>query len=240
MQERLQKILSKCGIASRRKAEELILEGQVKVNGATATLGMKADIDKDHIKVKGKLIQGVRHKVYLMLNKPEKCITSMNDPEGRPTVKDFLKGVKTNVFPVGRLDYNSEGLLIMTNDGDLANSILHPKKKIDKTYLVKINGLLENKDILKLEKGISLEDGKTSPAKIRKVKKTDANSWIEITIHEGRKRQIRRMLEKVGHPVIKLRRIRINGLELGRLPIGAVRHLKPEEIERLRREVTNN
>ncbi len=240
MEERLQKIISKCGIASRRKAEELILEGQVKVNGATASLGMKADIDKDHIKVKGKLIQGVRRKVYLMLNKPDKCITSMNDPEGRPTVKDLLKGVKTSVFPVGRLDYNSEGLLIMTNDGDLANSILHPKKKIDKTYLVKINGILEEKDILKLEKGISLEDGKTSPAKIKKVKKTDANSWIEITIHEGRKRQIRRMLERLGHPVIKLRRIRINGLELGRLPIGAIRHLKPEEIDRLRKEVTNN
>lgn len=237
MEERLQKILSKCGIASRRKAEEMILESRVKVNGVTATLGMKADLEKDHIKVNGKLIRSFEPRAYLIFNKPNKCITSMYDPEGRPTVKDFLKGVKANVFPVGRLDYDSEGLLIMTNDGELANAILHPKNKISKTYLVKIGGVLEDKDILKLGGGIKLEDGVTAPAKIKKIKKTGVNSWIEITIHEGRKRQIRRMLERLGYPVLKLKRIKINGLELVKLPPGAFRYLTSEEIKRLKREV---
>jgi len=237
MEERLQKILSKCGIASRRKAEELILEGRVTVKGVVATLGMKADLEKDHIKVKGKLIRSSAARVYLMFNKPNKCITSMHDPEGRPTVRDFFKKLKANVFPAGRLDYNSEGLLILTNDGELVNAILHPKNKIPKTYLVKISGVLEDKDILKLERGIRLEDGVTAPAKIRKIKKTDKNSWVEITIYEGRKRQIRRMLEKVGHSVLKLKRIRINGLELGGLPLGAFRYLTAEEIKRLKKEV---
>ncbi len=239
MQERLQKILSRYGIASRRKAEELILEGLVKVNGAVATLGMKADPVKDHVKVRGKLIRGSTQMAYLILNKPDKCITSMHDPEGRQTVKDFIKGVKIKVFPVGRLDYNSEGLLILTNDGELANALLHPKKKVNKTYLVKINGFLEDEDILKLEHGIKLEDGKTAPAKIRKVRKLEANSWIEITIYEGRKRQIRRMFERIGHSVIRLKRIRINGIELGKLQPGALRYLTKEEVGKLKKEALN-
>jgi 23S rRNA pseudouridine2605 synthase len=236
MEERIQKIISKCGIASRRKAEEMILEGLVTVNGRVATLGMKADIERDHIKVKGKLINKVEHRVYLMFYKPIRCLTSMYDPEGRPTVKDFLKRVKTKVFPAGRLDYNSEGLLILTNDGDLANAILHPKNKIPKTYLVKIDGFLEDKDISKLERGIKLEDGITAPARVRRIKQLKANSWIEITIYEGRKRQVRRMLERVGHPVIKLKRIRIDGLSLGNLKPGEFRYLTPEEIKRLKKE----
>ncbi|MEF9426489.1 MAG: rRNA pseudouridine synthase [Candidatus Mariimomonas ferrooxydans] len=235
MQERLQKILSKCGIASRRKAEEIILQGRVTVNGAVAGLGMKADSAKDHIKVNGRLIKSSGPRVYIMFNKPDRCITSTHDPEGRPTVKDFLKGVKANVFPVGRLDYNSEGLLIMTNDGELANSILHPRNKVSKTYLVKISGMLEDKNLVKLGKGVRLKDGVTAPAKIKKMKKTEANSWIEITICEGKKRQVRKMLEKIGHTVIKLRRTRINGLELGRLQPGAFRYLFPEEIKRLKK-----
>jgi len=234
MEERLQKILSKYGIASRRKAEDMILEGRVKVNGVIATLGMKANAGRDHIKVNGKLIRSLEPRVYLMFNKPVKCLTSMYDPEGRPTVKDFLKREKAKVFPVGRLDYNSEGLLIMTNDGELANAVLHPKNKIPKTYLVKVDGVLEDKDILKLRKGIRLEDGLTAPAKVKKLRKTEANSWIEIIIHEGRKRQIRRMLERLGHPVLRLRRIKIDGLELGKLPSGALRYLTPEEIKRLK------
>jgi 23S rRNA pseudouridine2605 synthase len=236
MEERLQKILSKCGIASRRKAEELILEGRVTVNGTVATLGMKADLEKDHIKVDGKLIRTLEPKVYLMFNKPKKCITSMHDPEGRTTVKDFLKSVKVKVFPVGRLDYNSEGLLIITNDGELANALLHPKNKISKTYHVKVDGFLDDKDILKLERGVKLEDGVTAPAKIKKLKETKANTWLEITIYEGKKREIRRMFERLGHPVLKLKRIRIDGLELGKLPQGAFRYLTPEEIKRLKRE----
>ncbi len=137
MEERIQKILAKCGIASRRKAEDLILEGRVTVNGKIAALGMKADSERDHIKVNGKLIRGFENKVYIILNKPGKCITSLYDPEGRPTVKEFVRGVKAKVFPVGRLDYDAEGLLLMTNDGELAHAILHPKGEVTKTYLVK-------------------------------------------------------------------------------------------------------
>ncbi|RJQ47426.1 MAG: rRNA pseudouridine synthase [Nitrospiraceae bacterium] len=240
MEERLQKILAKCGIASRRKAEEMILEGMVTVNGAPAALGMKADLERDHIKVKGKLIRTPERKVYLILNKPEKCLTTMSDSEGRTTVKDFLKGVKGHVFPVGRLDYNTEGLLIMTNDGDMANAILHPSRKIPKTYLLKVDGLIEEKEIKKLEDGVRLDDGVTAPAKIKKVRKTEANSWLEMTIYEGRKRQIRRMMERVGHSVIKLKRIRINGISLGRMEPGAFRYLKPEEVKKLKKEVGVN
>jgi 23S rRNA pseudouridine2605 synthase len=236
MEERLQKIISKCGVASRRKAEEMILEGFVTVNGRPAVLGMKADLEKDHIKVRGKLISRAEAKTYLMFNKPVQCITAMYDAERRQTVKDFLGRVKARVFPVGRLDFNSEGLLILTNDGDLANSILHPRNRIPKTYRVKIDGFLEDKDISRLEKGIRLEGGMTAPAKVRIVKKLKANSWIDITIHEGRKRQVRRMLDRVGHSVIKLVRTRINGLQLGALKPGEYRYLTLEEVEKLKKE----
>jgi 23S rRNA pseudouridine2605 synthase len=238
MEERVQKILSRCGIASRRKAEEMILHGEVTVNGRPAVLGTKADVEKDHIKVRGKLIRVAGQKVYLMFHKPAQCITSLYDPESRATIKDFLKGVKSRVFPVGRLDYHSEGLVLLTNDGELANSVLHPKNRVPKTYSVKVDGILEDSDISRLERGVKLEEGMTAPAKIRKVRKAEKNSWIEITIHEGKKRQIRRMLERVGYSVIKLRRIRVNGLVLGTLPPGKYRHLTKGEIERLRKEVS--
>lgn len=237
MEERLQKILSKAGIASRRIAEEIILEGRVTVNGKVATMGTKADPGKNHIKVDGKIIKRFEHKIYLIFNKPRTCITSMYDPEGRPTIKDFLKGVKVKVFPVGRLDYDSEGLLLLTNDGELANAVLHPKTEISKTYIVKVKEILDDKDILELKKGVVLKDGITAPAIVKKVKKTVSNSWIEITIHEGRKRQIRRMLDKINHPVLKLKRIRINGIELGELPAGEYRYLTENEIKRLKKEV---
>ncbi len=237
MKERLQKILSRCGIASRRKAEEMILQGRVTVNGVVAGIGMKADFAKDHIKIGKKLIRKAEPKVYIMFNKPGKCITALHDPAGRRTVKDFLKGVKAKVFPVGRLDYNSEGLILMTNDGELSNAILHPKGRIPKTYLVKINGVSEEKNIRKLERGVKLEDGITAPARVKKIRKTETNSWIEITIHEGRKHQVRRMLERIGHSVLKLKRVRVNGLILERLPAGAYRYLTPEEIKKLKKEV---
>jgi 23S rRNA pseudouridine2605 synthase len=236
MEERIQKILSKCGIASRRKAEEMILEGLVRVNGMPATLGMKADLERDHIKVRGKLIGFAQSKVYMLFNKPVNCLTASNDAEKRPTVKDYLKRVKLQVFPVGRLDYKSEGLLVLTNDGDLTNAILHPKHKIPKTYRVKIDGVLDDQDIMKLERGIRLEDGLTAPAKVKTVEKLKANSWIDITIYEGRKRQVRRMLERVGHPVSRLIRIRINGLSLGNLKPGEFRYLTHEEVEKLKGE----
>jgi 23S rRNA pseudouridine2605 synthase len=239
MEERLQKIIAKCGIASRRMAEDMILEGLVKVNGATATIGMKADLERDHIKVKGKLINNVEAKVYLMFNKPVQCITAMYDTERRPTVKDYLKRVKTRVYPVGRLDYNSEGLLLVTNDGDLAHAVLHPKNKIPKTYRVKIDGVLSKNDILKLEKGIMLDDGITAPAKVGTIKELKANSWVDITIHEGRKRQVRRMFDRIGHSVIRLIRIKINGFGLSGLNPGEFRYLSSEEVERLKKETRN-
>jgi 23S rRNA pseudouridine2605 synthase len=237
MEQRLQKILAEMGITSRRKAEGLILEGRVTVNGRIATIGMKADPARDHIKVGGKLLIKPEPRVYLMFNKPRGVVTSLYDPEGRPTVKDFLKGIKYRVFPVGRLDYDSEGLLLLTNDGDFAHAVLHPSKKISKTYFVKVKGVIENEKIERLRAGIKLADGITAPAKAKRIRKTENNSWLEITIHEGKKRQIRRMLEKIGHPVLKLKRIRIDGLEMGKLESGAYRYLTFEELNKIKMEV---
>ncbi|MBM4129377.1 MAG: rRNA pseudouridine synthase [Nitrospira sp.] len=243
MEQRIQKILSRMGVAARRKAEELILEGRVTVNGEVATIGMKADPSRDYIKVDGNLIAGPKvgfKKVYIMLNKPKGVVTTLFDPEGRPTVKDFLKGVKYRVFPVGRLDYNSEGLLLMTNDGDFAHAVLHPSQKIAKTYLVKVKGIIGDEKIAKLRQGVRLEDGKTMPAKVKKIKKTENNSWIEITIYEGRKRQVRRMMERVGYPVLKLQRIGIGGLKLGELKPGEYRYMTSDELQLIRKVIGIN
>jgi 23S rRNA pseudouridine2605 synthase len=237
MEKRLQKILSEMGITSRRKAEDLIFEGRVTVNGRIATIGTKADPVKDHIKVDGKLLIRPEPKVYIMFNKPKNVVTSLHDPEGRPTVKDFLKGVKYRVFPVGRLDYDSEGLLLLTNDGDFAHAVLHPSKKISKTYLVKVKGILEEDKIEKLKTGVKLVERMTAPVKVKRIRETENNSWLEIIIYEGKKRQIRRMLEKIGHDVLKLKRIRVDGLELGKLEPGTFRYLTLEERDKIKKEV---
>ncbi len=235
MLERLQKIISAAGVASRRAAEDIILEGRVRVNGKVVSeLGSKADPGKDHIKVDGKLINPRQPQTYIMLNKPAGYITTMSDPEKRPTVQDFLKGVRTRVYPVGRLDYNTEGMLLLTNDGDFAHLITHPSHELPKTYLVKVKGQLDDATLEKLAKGIYLDDGKTAPARVRKVRKEEANSWIEIVIHEGRKRQVRRMMDRVGHSVIRLKRVKIGPLSLGDLPVGAYRHLITDEVKTLR------
>lgn len=240
MEQRLQKILSEVGVASRRKAEELILEGRVIVNGRIATIGEKADPARDYIKVDGKVVAGPAQKsarkAYLMLNKPRGVMTTLSDPENRPTVKDLLRGVKYNLFPVGRLDYDSEGLLLMTNDGAFANAILHPSREISKTYLAKVKGIMEEDKLEKLRRGVMLEDGLTLPAKVKKVRAAENNSWIEMTIYEGRTRQVRRMLEKVGHPVLRLKRISINGLKLRDLKPGEARYLTPEELKIIKKE----
>jgi 23S rRNA pseudouridine2605 synthase len=232
MRQRLQKILSEMGIASRRKAEEMILEGRVTVNGVIASIGTKADPFVDHIKVNGKLIAGPglmpAKKVYYMFYKPRNVVTTLYDPEGRPTIKDYLKGIKYRVYPVGRLDFDSEGLLILTNDGDFANAMTHPSKKIPKTYHVKIKGIIEDGEIERLKKGIRLEDGMTMPAEVRRLRKGINNSWIEMTIYEGRKRQIRRMLEKVGHPVIRLIRVGVGPFKLRDMKPGEIREIKEE------------
>lgn len=234
MEQRIQKILAQMGVASRRKAEEMIIEGRVTVNGKTAVLGMKADPAKDHIKVDGKLLTKPEPKVYFMFNKPTGVVTSLYDPEGRPTVKDFLKGIKYMVFPVGRLDYDSEGLLLITNDGEFAHSILHPSKKVSKTYIAKVKGIIDEDSIEKLRRGVRLEDGLTAPAKVKRIRQAESNSWVEITIYEGRKRQVRRMLDKVGHPAIRLKRTAIGGLRIGDLKPGEIRRLTVEEVKKLK------
>jgi 23S rRNA pseudouridine2605 synthase len=234
MLERLQKIISAAGVASRRAAEDIILEGRVRVNGKVVSeLGSKADPGKDHIKVDGKLINPRHPQTYIMLNKPAGYITTMSDPEKRPTVQDFLKGVRTRVYPVGRLDYNTEGMLLLTNDGDFAHLITHPSHELPKTYLVKVKGQLDDATLEKLAKGIYLDDGKTAPARVRKVRREEANSWIEIAIYEGRKRQVRRMMDRVGHSVIRLKRVKIGPISLGDLPMGTYRHLTSDEVKTL-------
>ena len=236
MEERIQKIIAQIGIASRRKAEEIIAEGRVTVNGSVAIIGMKADLLKDHIKVDGKLLIRSEPKIYLMFNKPRNVVTSLSDPEGRPAVKDYLKGVRYRVFPVGRLDFDSEGLLLLTNDGDFANNLLHPSKKIPKTYMVKVKGIIGDDKIVKLRQGVRLVDGRTLPARVRFARKSENNSWIEIVITEGKKRQVRRMVEAVGHPALKLRRVGIGGVRLSGLKIGEFRPLTERELQSLRKE----
>jgi 23S rRNA pseudouridine2605 synthase len=233
-EERLQKILSQAGIASRRKAEELIQAGRVTVNGATITeLGSKADLERDHIKVDSKLLRAPKHHTYIALNKPKGCVTTMSDPEGRPTVMHLLRGVKDRVFPVGRLDYNSEGLLLLTNDGEFAHRITAPATHMIKTYVVKANGALTAEQEKEFQEGISLHGKRTSPAQIKRIKH-GANPWYEVRIAEGRQNQIRIMFKHFGRLVEKLRRVKIGFLELD-LPPGRYRLLTPREIERFRK-----
>jgi 23S rRNA pseudouridine2605 synthase len=237
--ERLQKIIATAGVASRRKAEELITSGHVQVNGTTITqLGSKADAETDHIRVNGKLLQREQQRhVYLLLNKPKGYVTTMNDPEKRPTVMDLVRGIKGRVYPVGRLDYASEGLLLLTNDGELANLLMKAASHVSKTYVVKVAGTPTEEAIAKLRGGISIatDDGKrvrTAPAAVRVVKQA-ANPWYEITLIEGRNRQIRRMFEAVGHHVEKIKRVRYGPLALD-VPPGEYRSLTLREVQRLK------
>jgi 23S rRNA pseudouridine2605 synthase len=236
--ERLQKIIAAAGIASRRKAEELISSGRVQVNGQTVTeLGSKADAEADHIRVNGKLLHGAQRHVYLLLNKPKGYVTTVSDPEKRPTVMDLLHGVKGRVYPIGRLDYASEGLLLLTNDGDLAHRLMKAASHVPKTYVVKVAGTPKEDAIAKLRLGVSIatDDGKrvkTGPALV-KIVKEGANPWYEITLVEGRNRQIRRMFETVGHHVEKIKRVRYGPLTLD-VPPGKFRSLTLKEVERLK------
>src|SRR5712671_1303024 len=236
--ERLQKIISAAGVTSRRKAEDLITSVRVQVNGQTVTeLGTKADPEQDHIRVDGKLLRGPERHTYIVLNKPKGYVTTMSDPEKRPTVMDLVRGAKSRVYPVGRLDWASEGLLVLTNDGTLANALMKASSNVPKTYVVKVAGQPDDGKLEKLRKGVSIaEKGgrrvRTAPAKIRPIREGD-NPWLEVTIIEGRNRQVRKMFEEVGHHVEKIRRVQYGPLSLD-VPPGEFRSLTLEEISRLK------
>ena len=266
--ERLQKIIAAAGIASRRKAEEMIVSGLVSVNGQIVTeLGSKADRERDHIRVNGKLLHGAERHVYVLLNKPRGYVTTVHDPEGRPTVMDLLRGVRARVYPVGRLDYASEGLLLLTNDGELAHGLMRAASHVPKVYLVKVAGKPDASGLEKLRRGLTIpgernvpaargeyqakemrrgEDAhasdlhasrrqpriKTAPAKVRVVREAE-NPWYEVTLTEGKNRQIRKMFEEIGHHVEKIKRVKYGPLVLD-VPPGEHRHLSPPEVQKLR------
>jgi 23S rRNA pseudouridine2605 synthase len=236
-EERLQKILSHVGVASRRQAEKLILEGRITVNGAVVTeLGTKADLERDHIKADGKLLHPPKRMVYLALNKPNNTVTTVSDPEGRATVMDLLRGIKERVYPVGRLDYHSEGLLLLTNDGDVANGVMAAATHLPKTYVVKVNGTLTPEQEVQFREGIPLSGKRTMPAGLKLLSRAE-NPWYEVRLHEGRNNQIRIMFKHFGHLVEKLRRVKIGPIDLGPLKPGHFRHLTNEEVEKLKRAV---
>lgn len=235
MEVRLQKAIADSGLVSRRKAEELIAQGRVTVNGRVVSdRGTKVDPEKDHVKVDGRHLKPVPPQTFVMLNKPKHVVSTMSDPGGRLTIADLLPGVRVRVFPVGRLDFDGEGLVLLTNDGELAQRLLHPRYHVPKTYLIKVKGMLNDEDLRALEKGVMLEDGPTGPAVVNKVGKATENSWLELTIYEGRKHQVKRMLDAVGHPVLKLKRVRFGPLALGDLPVGRYRYLTDREANALR------
>lgn len=233
--ERIQKVLARAGIASRREAERMVLEGRVMVNGKVVeTLGFKVDSSKDSIKVDGKRLPTFEPKVILLLNKPRGYLSTLKDPKGRPTVLDLVKNIKWRIYPVGRLDFDAEGLLLLTNDGDLAYHLSHPRFSIPKTYLIKVRGVLEEKDQMHLIKGIRLEDGEAKALSCDLVRQREKNCWVRIVVTEGRNRLLKRMLSSIGHPVLKLKRVEYGPIQLGNLPFGHFRYLTKKEIEKLK------
>ncbi len=234
MLERLQKIIAAAGITSRRAAEELILAGRVTVNGQTVTaLGAKADPAADRITVDGSPIRPAETLYYVLLHKPAGYVTSLKDPQGRQLVTELLATIKTRLFPVGRLDYNSEGLLLLTNDGAWANRLMHPRHQVDKEYHVRVRGKVDPQQIKRLNNGVELEDGPVTGATVRLLKTDQNNDWLSVTIREGRNRQVRRMCAAVGLSVVRLRRIRYGSLTLGGLKPGEYRLLSPAEAKAL-------
>jgi pseudouridine synthase len=236
---RLQKIISTAGVASRRAAEKLILDGRVSVNGQVVReLGSKADPDIDEIRVDDRRIKKAARLRYFLLNKPRGYVTTRSDPEKRRTVLDLLKGVREYVYPVGRLDYDSEGLLILTNDGELAATLTHPKHEVERVYEAQVLGIPDAHDLDRLSRGIVIEGRRTSPAGVELLRERRASgdtSTLRVTIHEGRSRQVRKMCDAIGHPVQALRRVRIGPLVDRNLKLGAYRELTPEEVRRLKR-----
>ena len=234
---RLQKYLAQCGVASRRHAEEMIAAGDVTVNGVRITqMGTQVE-EGDTVCVKGKRVTPETEKVYIMYHKPAGEVTTASDPEGRPTVMDRFRDQPVRLFPVGRLDYDSEGLLLLTNDGDLADKMMHPSNEVDKAYYCRVMGTVGEEDLIRLQKGVMLDDHPTSPAKVRLIRQEALAAVVMVTIHEGRNRQVRRMFEVLGYKVLMLRRVRFGALELGELKRGQWRYLDQREIGMLKRSV---
>lgn len=232
--ERLQKILARAGIASRRHAEDLIVAGRVRVNGRIVTeLGTRADPEKDKVEVDGRRLVAERP-VYLLLHKPRGVVSTLSDPQGRPTVRDLIADVPARVFPIGRLDYHTSGALFLTNDGDFAEGLLHPRRDVPKTYVVKVARRMTEEDLVQWAQGVELEDGKTRPAEVRFLRHEGDKTWFEITIYEGRNQQIRRMGEATGFRVMRLARIAFADISTDRLPPGMWRELSREELKLLR------
>ena len=230
---RLQKYMAECGVASRRKAEEMIAQGLVTVNGVTITeMGTQVE-EGDEVRLEGQLIRPEAEKRYVIYHKPAGEVTTVTDPEGRACVLDHFRDYPVRLYPVGRLDYDSEGLLLLTNDGALTERMLHPSHQVDKTYLARVTGSVTLEEVRRLRSGILLDDHKTAPAKVRIIKQETFATVVLVTIHEGRNRQVRRMFEETGHKVLQLRRVRFGPLELGDLPRGQWRELTDEEIRRL-------
>lgn len=232
--ERLQKILARAGIASRRHAEELIVNGRVRVNGRVVTeLGSRADTEKDRVEVDGKRLVAEKP-VYLLLHKPRGVVSTLSDPEGRPTVRDLITDIPQRVFPIGRLDYHTSGALFLTNDGDFSDGLLHPRRDVPKTYVVKVARRMSEEDLVKWARGVELEDGLTRPAEVRFLRHEGDKTWFEITIYEGRNQQIRRMGEATGFRVMRLARIAFADISTERLPPGMWRELTKDELKSLR------
>jgi len=235
MQQRLQKIIAAAGYCSRRRAEDLIAEGRVRVDGRVAKLGDQADAQKCQILIDGKPVRAAEELTYLLLHKPLGVVTTLSDPDGRRVVTDLVRDQPVRLFPVGRLDINTSGLLLMTNDGDLANRLAHPSQQVDKRYRVKIRGHLTDEAKNMLAEGVRLDDGMTSPARVEKVRVSGGHTWFELCIHEGRNRQVRRMCEALGYQVSRLVRIGYAFLTLGDLAPGQARVLTRSEVNRLQK-----
>ena len=233
--ERIQKILAKAGIASRREAERMVTEGRVTVNGKVVNkLGFKADSSKDYIKVDGKKLGRFEPKVVLLLNKPTGFISTVKDPKGRPTAIDLIKDIKWRVYPVGRLDFDAQGLLLLSNDGDLTHFLSHPKFSIPRTYLVKVRGVPEEERLTRLKRGVMLEDGKARAVSAQILRQRGKNTWIQVVVTEGRNHLVKRMFSAIGHPVLKLQRVGFGPIQLGSLPIGQYRYLTSGEVMKLK------
>ena len=236
MLERLQKILAHAGVASRRKAEELIAGGHVEVNGKVVReLGTKADLDNDQIKVDGRAVAEERDKVYYVLYKPAGCVTTLSDPEGRRTIKEYLAGISERVYPVGRLDYDVEGALLVTNDGELAHQLMRPKFGVKRTYLAKVPGIPRDEQIEKLLTGVRLEDGRAKALEAQLQSRTPRNTWVRVVVSEGRSHLVKRLLEAVGLPIQRLHRSDYGGIGVQGLRPGETRELTRAEVDYLKR-----